>query len=198
MVFDVETCFLSIDPCFLQDHFEVSLKLFHSIFPIEVGGKELYVEQMADELCRLLTSHSRSPCKEQSASWHRENTFNVGNQVKNFFDKIDVQLLKLSFVGTHSLFDHLDVVLFGDASHVRDSWNSKFLSLSDLTQEINFFELVNRELQVVLHVFEKDLIENLLALSVNKTITEYTLGLVDEGRDQRTSIRDLISQELEN
>lgn len=53
------------------------------------------------------------------------------------------------------------------------------MPLSDLAKEVYVFELVHGELQVLLHMLEEHLIERLLAVSVNKTISVDTLRLVD-------------------
>ena len=88
---------------------------------------------------------------------------------------MDFELLVLSFVGTHRLFDHLDEVSLGNTAHVGDAWNRTFLTLSNLTQEVNLLEFVDGEFQISLYMLEEDLVKRLLGLSINKTVTVDTL-----------------------
>ena len=111
---------------------------------------------------------------------------------------MDFKLFELSLISTHLLFNHLRIVLFGYAAQVRDARNSALLTLSNLAQEVDVFKLVDRELEILLHMLEKQLIEGFLGGPVNQTVSVDTLRFVDEGYDQRTSVRNLVTEKLED
>lgn len=96
------------------------------------------------------------------------------------------------------MLNHLDVVLSGDASQVGDRRDHTLLPLRDLAEEVDIFQLVDRELQVLLHMLEEDLVEHFLALTIDETVTVDTLTLVDQSLDQRTCLKDLVPQNLED
>lgn len=102
---------------------QISLELLHAILSIDVRREELRVEQVAHKLGCLLAANACTTCEKQAATRHREDTLDVGDQVKHFLNELDVELLELTFVSAHRLLDHLKVVCLRDPSHVRYAWN---------------------------------------------------------------------------
>lgn len=47
-------------------------------------------------------------------------------------------------------------------------------------------------------MLEEDLVEHFLALTIDETVTVDTLTLVDQSLDQRTCLKDLVPQNLED
>ena len=56
MILDEEACSGGLDPTERQDLLQISLEFFHAIIPADARRKELHVEQVSYQLCRLLST----------------------------------------------------------------------------------------------------------------------------------------------
>mmetsp|Transcript_43856 Transcript_43856/g.42371 ORF Transcript_43856/g.42371 Transcript_43856/m.42371 type:complete len:202 (-) Transcript_43856:2531-3136(-) len=181
----------------MENLLEVSFEFLQAVVSIDVGGEELHVEHVGDELSGGFPADSSPAGHQDAAAWLREGPLREGNHVQNLIEQVHIHLLELPLVGAHGLLDHLDEVRLGDAAQRREVLDDLFAPGAHLADEVGVHELVP-ELQPALQQRVQDAVVLRLALLVHQSVPEDPRRLIDQHLYQALGLPDVVTQQTED